>query len=103
MSDTNCASPGCTCAGQIGQSGCPIHSNWTINTYTVNVQAWNFCPSCGRKLEAGWSFCPQCGRSIGTLATSPYIAPFVWPNYEPPYTIIWQTATTNPAGTSGAI
>ena len=53
----------------------------TAGTFTVTLKTYNYCPSCGRKLEAGWQFCPQCGHSAQEYA-SPFIVPFpVYPAY----------------------
>lgn len=77
----------------------------TLGTFTVTSTAWNFCPHCGRKIESGWRHCAGCGVSVGTIGTSPYIAPCIYPYVSPyitwgtpPYTLT-RSAPPNGAGT----
>lgn len=53
------------------------------NSFSVTVEKWKFCPSCGKKLEPEWSYCSGCGKPIGCLPwSSPWVIPSI-PNWEP--------------------
>ncbi len=63
------------------------------------VKPWNFCPHCGKKLEAAWKFCSECGEAVGYVAApsipwSPIypIGPATIPQY--PVSPIWQIPST---------
>ena len=32
---------------------------------------WNFCPSCGHKLEPEWKHCAECGAGVGEIIIAP--------------------------------
>jgi hypothetical protein len=42
-----------------------ITPNMTGGTFYMNPSKWQFCPTCGQKLEQQWNNCPGCGKFIG--------------------------------------
>lgn len=60
-----------------------LNTTGVITTNAPAPKRWNFCPSCGTKLEPAWRHCPECGGVIGqTAAPWTPISP-VYPNTGP--------------------
>lgn len=65
--------------------------NNTISTSgSINLTGrWNFCPTCGQRLDSTWHYCASCGRHIGDASV---IGPW-WPIFPAPY-IHWTIPPT---------
>lgn len=60
--------------------------NGISNSYTVQLEKWKFCPTCGKSLEPLWNYCSGCGRAIGSQWSSSWVIPSIpaypWPGYQ---------------------